>query len=114
MTYQAQPNGRCLPCRSCDVIRQRFNFLPRVQAHQLGCLTLAFLPSFYPADPLSGEEVALPLHHLPAWRTPPGLLFDRAAPGLLQPRGQSEASDLTVQHVLSVITEVRVTEAGED
>ena len=111
--------SRCLPCRSCDVIRQRFDFPPGVQADQLGRLALTFLASLYPADSLSGEEVALllsllPLHHLPAWRTPPGLLFDRAAPGLLQARGQSEASDLTVQDVLAVITEVRVTETGED
>ena len=100
--------------------RQRFYFLPRVQAHQLSRLALTFLPGLYPADSLSGEEVALllsllPLHHLPAWRTPPGLLFDLlAAPGSLLAPGQSDASDLTVQNVLAVITEVRVTETGED
>ena len=101
------------------MIGQRLDFLPRVQADQLSCLALTFLPSLYPANSLSGEEVALllallHLYNLPACRTPPSLLLDQAAPGSLQARWRSDSSDLTVQHVLAVITEVCITQAGED
>ena len=90
---------------------------PGVQTDQLGRLALTLLPGLYPADPLSGEEVALVLHLVPPGRTPLCLLAGRAAPGSLQARRRRagcDSSDLTVQHVLTVITEVCITEAGVD
>ena len=96
------------------MIRQRFDFPPGVQADQLGRLALTFLASLYPADSLSGEEVAVLPHQVPASRTPPCLLGVWATARSLQARGPGDSSDLTVQHVLTVITEVRITEAGVD